>query len=190
MVCRTGLSRAPGHSIGVSSTNTPDLGFASIFIDLLQGHRYPQSCRVVEPSILPSTRGIFLPRRFLDTENMTVASQSHQNGFNGSSNGHKNGTHIPPEDSSSLLWRHPDPESTKMWEFLLLVNKRHGLNLHTYSQLHQWSIDHIASFWGDVWDFVGIRASEPYEQVRLPGPLTQVKISSNLDGSAVALAFA
>ncbi|KAJ5024034.1 hypothetical protein J3E72DRAFT_8768 [Bipolaris maydis] len=59
--------------------------------------------------------------------------------------------------SSKLLWRHPSPQSTPMYRFLESVNKRHNLHLSDYSQLHQWSIDHVDAFWKSTWDFVGIR---------------------------------
>jgi len=52
-----------------------------------------------------------------------------------------------------------------MWTFLQLVNRKYGLNLKRYEELLQWSIDNIADFWGEVWDFVGIRASETYQKV-------------------------
>jgi len=65
------------------------------------------------------------------------------------------------------LWRHPDPESTQMWEFLLSVNKQYDLNLNTYEDLYQWSIKQIPNFWAAVWQYVGIRASQPYQKVTI-----------------------
>lgn len=76
------------------------------------------------------------------------------NGINGKSPGAK------------LLWRHPSPESTPMYEFLQKVNKTHGLQLSTYPELHQWSVDNIDEFWQDVWDFVGVRAQGKAARVR------------------------
>ena len=66
----------------------------------------------------------------------------------------------PPE-----LWRHPNPEQTPMYQFMTAVNEKHGLSLSEYEDLHRWSVEHLAIFWADVWDFVGITASRPYDIV-------------------------
>ncbi|KAJ4321339.1 hypothetical protein N0V84_005369 [Fusarium piperis] len=69
----------------------------------------------------------------------------------------------PPDDN--VLWRHPNPESTPMWEFLQHVNKKYGLSLDGYPALYKWSIDEVALFWEEVWHFVGITASKPFDEV-------------------------
>ncbi|WAO90860.1 Hypothetical protein NCS54_00830500 [Fusarium falciforme] len=69
----------------------------------------------------------------------------------------------PPDDN--VLWKHPNPESTPMWEFLQHVNKKHGLSLDGYPALYKWSIDEVALFWEEVWHFVGITASKPFDEV-------------------------
>jgi|SRR3569833_24189 len=63
------------------------------------------------------------------------------------------------------LWRHPDPASTPMTNFLQHVNSRHGLDLADYAALHKWSIDNVAAFWEDTWHFVGIKAARPFDEV-------------------------
>ncbi|CAK7239199.1 MAG: hypothetical protein STHCBS139747_000628 [Sporothrix thermara] len=63
------------------------------------------------------------------------------------------------------LWRHPDPQNTAMHRFMEAVNAKHGTKLTSYSDLHRWSVDNLADFWGDVWDSVGITASKPYDTV-------------------------
>jgi acetoacetyl-CoA synthetase len=72
---------------------------------------------------------------------------------------------------ADLLWQHPNPRATPMWKFLQEVGRKHGLELQTYRQLYQWSIENIALFWEDVWEFVGIRASVPYQKVRQISPM-------------------
>ncbi len=67
------------------------------------------------------------------------------------------------------LWRHPKPETTPMYHFLAAVNAKHGLELADYPALQRWSVDNLAAFWADVWDFVGVTASKPYDCV-LPTP--------------------
>ena len=64
------------------------------------------------------------------------------------------------------LWRHPDPTSTPMWQFLQGVNKKHGLQFQNYRDLYKWSVDDVALFWEEVWHFVGVNASIPFDQVR------------------------
>lgn len=56
------------------------------------------------------------------------------------------------------LWRHPDPHSTQMWQFLQAVNKQHSLDLTDYDGLYQWSVEHISDFWSAVADFTGLKA--------------------------------
>ncbi|GAB7339562.1 hypothetical protein MBLNU457_6170t2 [Dothideomycetes sp. NU457] len=63
------------------------------------------------------------------------------------------------------LWRHPDLKSSQMWEFMQKVIKEHKLNLSTYDDLYQWSIKQIPDFWAAVWQYVGVRASQPYQKV-------------------------
>ncbi|KAF4848484.1 Malonamoyl-CoA synthetase vrtB [Colletotrichum siamense] len=66
------------------------------------------------------------------------------------------------------LWRHPDPTSTPMWAFLLKVNSKYGLQLNDYPGLYKWSIENVAEFWEEVWHFVGITASTPFDKVLPP----------------------
>lgn len=69
------------------------------------------------------------------------------------------------QDLGSELWRHSAPESTQMWDFLQTVNKEKGLQLKSYDDLYDWSIDKVADFWAAVWQFTGIKASVSYEEV-------------------------
>ena len=64
-----------------------------------------------------------------------------------------------------LLWKHPSPEDTEMWSFLQSVNKKYNKSFKTYHDLYQWSIENVADAWGEIWDYCGIRHSEPYEKV-------------------------
>ncbi|KAK0711322.1 hypothetical protein B0H67DRAFT_284927 [Lasiosphaeris hirsuta] len=67
--------------------------------------------------------------------------------------------------AATELWRHGEPESTQMWKFLQRVNDKHGLQLSGYSTLYKWSIDNVALFWEEVWDFTGVRASRRFDKV-------------------------
>ena len=64
-----------------------------------------------------------------------------------------------------LLWRHPSPKETKMWDFIQKVNKKYNKSFETYDELYKWSIDNVADAWAEIWDYCGIRASEQYKTV-------------------------
>lgn len=63
------------------------------------------------------------------------------------------------------LWEHPSPENTTMWDFMQIINRKYSLQLKSYKELYQWSIDNITAFWGEVWHYTGIKASAPYQEV-------------------------
>ncbi len=65
------------------------------------------------------------------------------------------------------LWRHENPTGTQMWKFLQHVNAKYGLSLNDYPSLYRWSVDNVAAFWEEVWDFTGIKASKRFDQVRV-----------------------
>lgn len=75
---------------------------------------------------------------------------------------------VPSVDKKTIpevLWNHADPASTPMWRFLQYINEKYRLNLDCYPSLYQWSIDNVALFWEEVWHFVGITASKPFDEV-------------------------
>ncbi len=89
------------------------------------------------------------------------------------------------------LWT-PSPERIKqanVTRFTDLVNKRYGLNIQSFAQLQQWSVEDIPDFWAAVWDFAGIKASVGYSSVvedlsRFPGarwfPGARLNFAENL----------
>ena len=56
-----------------------------------------------------------------------------------------NDLNVSPEEvqPGQELWRHPDPKSTQMWDFLQSVNKQHNLSLNTYDDLYPVSYTHL-----------------------------------------------
>jgi acetoacetyl-CoA synthetase len=60
-----------------------------------------------------------------------------------------------------------------MTAFMEWAGERHGRTFADYSELWDWSVSEIEQFWGDIWEYCGVRASSPYEQVlaerRMPG---------------------
>jgi len=75
--------------------------------------------------------------------------------------------------------------------FIDAVNTRGNLNLGSYAELYQWSVENIPDFWAAVWDFSEIKASKPYDQVvkdltKFPGakwfPGARLNFAENLLG--------
>ena len=65
-------------------------------------------------------------------------------------------------------------ERSQMFEFKEFINTRHGLNLGSYQNLHEWSVDNIHEFWAFAWEFFDIIHTQPYTQVvddvsKMPG---------------------
>ncbi len=61
-----------------------------------------------------------------------------------------------------------------MTRFMQFVNKKYNLAIKDYSSLYLWSVKEIPEFWGTMWEFGDVQASEPYQQVvkdldKLPG---------------------
>lgn len=65
------------------------------------------------------------------------------------------------------LWRHSAPQSTRMYQFKELLGKKYNTEFPGYESLRQWSINNLALFWKEVWQFTGIRASQAFTEVFL-----------------------
>lgn len=58
----------------------------------------------------------------------------------------------------SCVWK-PTIETKKnstLWAFITWLNHKQSLNIQSYSELHQWSIENLASFWQCLTDFLPI----------------------------------
>ncbi len=72
-----------------------------------------------------------------------------------------------PTDAADVLWR-PSADArtrTSLGRFLDVVGPRHGVVLDSYEAAWQWSVDHIAEFWAEVWRFYDVPAATPYDAV-------------------------
>jgi acetoacetyl-CoA synthetase len=47
-------------------------------------------------------------------------------------------------------------EATQVMAFLREANRRHGLRLKSYADLHAWSVANPPLFWDQLWDFCGV----------------------------------
>jgi len=66
-----------------------------------------------------------------------------------------------------LLWE-PSEEVKKkanMTRFISFVNEKHGLEIDSYDELYEWSIEKIPDFWATMWEFVPIKASRMYDEI-------------------------
>lgn len=66
-----------------------------------------------------------------------------------------------------LLWE-PSQEqiqNANMTRFMDFVNQKFNRSFTAYDELYQWSVTDIPGFWSAVWEFGGVIASSPYEQV-------------------------
>jgi len=68
-------------------------------------------------------------------------------------------------NNSPELWRHSAPEKTQLYAFQQHVKQKHNIPGDTYQDLWQWSVDHSAALWEEVWHYTGIKASKPYHKV-------------------------
>uniref|UniRef100_UPI003AADA494 acetoacetyl-CoA synthetase isoform X2 n=1 Tax=Centroberyx gerrardi TaxID=166262 RepID=UPI003AADA494 len=64
-----------------------------------------------------------------------------------------------------VLWYPDSKRNTQMDRFRTQVNKDYGLNLASYNDLYQWSVESYPEFWGEVWRFCGVVSSNKYEEV-------------------------
>ncbi len=66
-----------------------------------------------------------------------------------------------------------DVERAEMTRFMRWAGDRRGRAFADYAELWRWSVDEIEDFWAAIWEYCGVRASRPYEQVlgrnRMPG---------------------
>ena len=92
---------------------------------------------------------------------------------------------------ASLLWE-PSAERVQranLTRFTSFAADQTGRAFGSYDDLYRWSVDEIPEFWAVVWDYLGIRSSEPYEAViddlgRFPGaawfPGARLNMAENL----------
>lgn len=69
------------------------------------------------------------------------------------------------EVTSNLLWSPGDISSTRLENFRKLINQKYNLSLSNYHDLYNWSIEHIESFWAEVWSFCQVIHSKSYTTV-------------------------
>jgi acetoacetyl-CoA synthetase len=69
-------------------------------------------------------------------------------------------------DEGDLLWT-PSAERASqahLTHYLCWLSER-GRRFDSYAALWRWSIDDLEGFWGSLWEYFDVRASQPYERV-------------------------
>ncbi|KAG6830065.1 hypothetical protein H0H92_002355 [Tricholoma furcatifolium] len=76
---------------------------------------------------------------------------------------------------SQLLWKHAQPGITPIEVFRRMINRKHGLKLANYHDLHKYSVEDY-TFWLDLWEHLGIIYSVPPnpKQIVVPGKLPEI----------------
>ena len=103
--------------------------------------------------------------------------------------------------SNPILWL-PSQErikSSQMYKFMFYINKKYDLNLDSFSELHNWSIENKSNFWSSIWDFfkiIGSKGTESYIDPpnKMPGSkffpngsvnYAENMLSGNISGPAI-----
>ena len=65
------------------------------------------------------------------------------------------------------LWKPSEERKNQanVTRFIGLVNEKYGLEIDSYTQLWNWSIENIPDFWATMWEFGEIKASRGYDEV-------------------------
>jgi acetoacetyl-CoA synthetase len=78
-------------------------------------------------------------------------------------------------DAHGVLWKPSaqQVQAARMTHFMRWVGARHGLELASYEELWDWSVQELEQFWADIWEYCGVKASTPYQRVlasaQMPG---------------------
>ncbi len=66
-----------------------------------------------------------------------------------------------------VLWSpsRAQTEQANLTRYMRFVGERLGMELDGYEALWRWSVGDLDAFWASIWDFFGVRASQPYDRV-------------------------
>ena len=54
---------------------------------------------------------------------------------------------------NNILWKSTNPDKSQMVHFMHQINKSYDLNMTTYNEFYNWSINHINLFWKEFWGY-------------------------------------
>ncbi|KFM70539.1 Acetoacetyl-CoA synthetase, partial [Stegodyphus mimosarum] len=64
----------------------------------------------------------------------------------------------------TLVWNKKVP-NTEMEKFRRLMEAKYNRRFGSYWELHKWSVENYMDFWEEVWNYFGVIASKPYDEV-------------------------
>ena len=73
------------------------------------------------------------------------------------------------EKNNHALWIPDTPQNTQMGLFKTQIETQFECQLDDYAALHQWSVDHYALFWEQVWQFSDIAYSQAPKSIARDG---------------------
>jgi acetoacetyl-CoA synthetase len=56
-------------------------------------------------------------------------------------------------------------DASRLSAYLRWLEREHGLEFGSYTELWEWSVTELETFWASLWEYFGVRASRPYEAV-------------------------
>jgi len=70
-------------------------------------------------------------------------------------------------DNKQPYWQPTEEQirKTNMYKLMTSVNSKYNLELSSYAELYQWTIENKKEFWAEVWDLAEVRHSEDYYDV-------------------------
>ena len=70
----------------------------------------------------------------------------------------------------ALLWEPSDKlkREANISRFLQFISNNKKLSFDSYDDLWKWSVANLEDFWESIWEFNGIRASQPFNKVAFP----------------------
>ncbi|KAG0637848.1 hypothetical protein HOY80DRAFT_224926 [Tuber brumale] len=73
------------------------------------------------------------------------------------------------ENGGEKLWEHSSPGRTTMYQFKRYISEKYSREFSSeedkFNSLWAWSVDEIESFWSEVWNYTGIKATKGFESV-------------------------
>lgn len=83
---------------------------------------------------------------------------------------------MPLTMNNTPLWQPTESykKGSRMYAFLSMIAEKYKLPDNEYQTIHRWSVENIADFWVEIWNFAGIKSSKPFTQVvdntrKMPG---------------------
>ncbi|KAF8893473.1 acetoacetyl-CoA synthetase [Infundibulicybe gibba] len=76
---------------------------------------------------------------------------------------------------SRLLWTPKQPHQVSVEVFRRTINRKRGLNLKNYHDLHRYSVEDY-NFWIDLWEHLGIISAVPPRRVVQDGPMAEIPV--------------